>query len=87
MLLIAVLSTSLIVHVLWMWTASRSVETIVSSLNSQTSYAAVRELQQAFKGAEAACARNDIKHRLIESQSLWPSRHIERMSRTIEVTA
>jgi adenylate cyclase len=54
LMLIAVLSTALIVHASWDWTASRNIETVVGSLNRQTADAVERELQSTFRGAEGA---------------------------------
>src|SRR3954462_15383536 len=54
LMLIAVLSTALIVHASWDWTASRNIETVVSSLNRQTADAVERELQSTFRGTEGA---------------------------------
>jgi adenylate cyclase len=54
LMLLAVLSTALIVHASWNWTASRNIETVVASLNRQTADAVTRELQATFRGAEGA---------------------------------
>src|SRR5689334_11802111 len=54
LMLVAVLSTALIVHASWDWTASRNIETVVGSLNRQTADAVERELQSTFRGAEGA---------------------------------
>src|SRR6185436_16970520 len=44
LMLLAVLSTALIVHASWSWTAGRNIETVVGSLNRQTADAVSREL-------------------------------------------
>jgi adenylate cyclase len=54
LMLLAVLSTALIVHASWDWTASRNIETVVGSLSRQTADAVGRELQATFRGAEGA---------------------------------
>ena len=36
LMVLAVLTTALIVHASWNWTASRNIETVVGSLNRQT---------------------------------------------------
>lgn len=54
LMLVAVLATALIVHVSWMWTANRNVETVVSSLNAQTAQAVRQELETTFKASEGA---------------------------------
>jgi adenylate cyclase len=54
LMLLAVLSTALIVHASWNWTASRNIETVVASLNRQTADAVSRELQATFRGTEGA---------------------------------
>jgi class 3 adenylate cyclase len=53
-MLLAVLSTALIVHASWSWTAGRNIETVVGSLNRQTADAVSRELQGTFIAAEGA---------------------------------
>src|SRR6266542_933014 len=50
LMLLAVLSTALIVHASWSWTASRNIETVVGSLSRQTADAVGRELQATFHG-------------------------------------
>jgi class 3 adenylate cyclase len=54
LVLIAVLATALIVHVSWMRTASRNVETIVGSINVQTAGAVKKELETTFRASEGA---------------------------------
>lgn len=54
LVLTAVLSTALVVHGLWMWTASRNVETVVNSLNAQTAKAVRDELGTTFRASEGA---------------------------------
>jgi class 3 adenylate cyclase/HAMP domain-containing protein len=54
LMLVAVLSTALIVHVSWMWTADRNVGTVVSSLNAQTAQAVRQELETTFRASEGA---------------------------------
>ena len=54
LMLFAVLATALIVHVSWMWTANRNVETVVSSLNAQTAQAVRQELETTFRASEGA---------------------------------
>jgi hypothetical protein len=50
----AVLLTALVVHLSWMWTASRNIETVVGSLNSQTASAVRQELEATFRASEGA---------------------------------
>jgi class 3 adenylate cyclase len=54
LVLIAVLATALIVHISWMRTASRNVETIVGSINVQTAGAVKKELETTFRASEGA---------------------------------
>ena len=54
LVLAAVLLTALVVHLSWMWTASRNVETVVGSLNSQTASAVRKELETTFSASEGA---------------------------------
>src|SRR5215213_6432512 len=54
LVLTAVLLTALVVHVSWMWTASRNIETVVGSLNAQTASAVRKELETTFRAAEGA---------------------------------
>jgi adenylate cyclase len=54
LVLVAVLSTALIVHLSWMWTASRNIETVVASLNAQTAQAVRKELGTTFMASEGA---------------------------------
>ncbi len=54
LVLTAVLLTALVVHVSWMWTASRNIETVVGSLNAQTANAVRKELETTFRAAEGA---------------------------------
>jgi adenylate cyclase len=54
LVLAAVLLTALVVHLSWMWTASRNVETVVGSLNSQTANAVRKELESTFRASEGA---------------------------------
>ena len=54
LVLAAVLLTALVVHLSWMWTASRNVESIVGSLNSQTANAVRKELETTFRASEGA---------------------------------
>jgi class 3 adenylate cyclase len=54
LVLTAVLLTALVVHVSWMWTASRNIETVVGSLNAQTANAVRNELETTFRAAEGA---------------------------------
>ncbi len=54
MLLVAVLSTALVIHLSWSWTARRNIETVVASLNAQTANAVRRELELTFRAAEGA---------------------------------
>jgi class 3 adenylate cyclase len=54
LLLLAVLSTALVIHLSWSWTARRNIETVVASLNTQTANAVRRELDQTFRAAEGA---------------------------------
>jgi adenylate cyclase len=54
LVLTAVLLTALVVHVSWMWTASRNIETVVGSLNTQTANAVRKELESTFRAAEGA---------------------------------
>jgi adenylate cyclase len=54
LVLIAVLSTALVVHMSWMWTASRNIETVVGSLNAQTANAVRNELETTFRASEGA---------------------------------
>ena len=54
LMLVAVLSTALIVHVSWMWTADRNIGTVVSSLNAQTAQAVRSELETTFRASEGA---------------------------------
>ncbi|MGE0239345.1 MAG: adenylate/guanylate cyclase domain-containing protein [Parvibaculaceae bacterium] len=54
LVLVAVLATALIVHVSWMRTASRNVETIVGSINVQTAGAVKKELETTFRASEGA---------------------------------
>ena len=54
LVLTAVLVTALVVHVSWMWTASRNIETVVGSLNAQTANAVRQELETTFRAAEGA---------------------------------
>src|SRR5262245_5028665 len=54
LVLVAVLTTALIVHVSWMRTASRNVETIVGSINVQTAGAVKKELEATFRASEGA---------------------------------
>lgn len=54
LVLIAVLATALIVHVSWMRTANRNVETIVGSINVQTAAAVKKELEATFRASEGA---------------------------------
>jgi len=53
-MLVAVLTTALIVHVSWMWTANRNVGTVVSSLNGQTAQVVRNELEATFRASEGA---------------------------------
>lgn len=54
LVLAAVLVTALIVHVSWMRTASRNIETVVSSINVQTASAVRNELETTFRASEGA---------------------------------
>lgn len=54
LVLIAVLATALIVHVSWMRTANRNVETVVGSINVQTAAAVKNELEATFRASEGA---------------------------------
>jgi adenylate cyclase len=54
LMLVAVLATALIVHVSWMFTASRNIETVVSSLNGQTAQVVRNELATTFRASEGA---------------------------------
>src|SRR6185295_14653642 len=54
LMLLAVLSTALIVHASWSWTAGRNIETVVGSLNRQTADAVSRELHATFRSTEGA---------------------------------
>jgi adenylate cyclase len=54
LLLLAVLSTALVIHLSWSWTAGRNIETVVASLSGQTANAVRRELDIAFRAAEGA---------------------------------
>jgi adenylate cyclase len=54
LMLVAVLSTALIVHVSWMWTADRNIGTVVSSLNGQTAQVVRNELGATFRASEGA---------------------------------
>jgi adenylate cyclase len=54
LVLVAVLATALIVHISWMRTASRNVETIVGSINVQTAGAVKKELEATFRASEGA---------------------------------
>jgi len=54
LVLIAVLATALVVHISWMRTASRNVETIVGSINVQTAGVVKKELETTFRASEGA---------------------------------
>ena len=54
LMLIAVLSTALIVHASWNWAAGRNVDTVVASLSGQSADAVRRELDATFRAAEGA---------------------------------
>jgi adenylate cyclase len=54
LLLLAVLSTALVIHLSWSWTARRNIETVVASLSGQTANAVRRELDLTFRAAEGA---------------------------------
>jgi adenylate cyclase len=54
LVLAAVLITALVVHLSWMWTASRNVQSVVGSLNSQTANAVRKELETTFRASEGA---------------------------------
>ncbi|MGE3874273.1 MAG: hypothetical protein AB7F74_15080 [Parvibaculaceae bacterium] len=54
LVLVAVLATALIVHISWMRTATRNVETIVGSINVQTAGAVKKELEATFRASEGA---------------------------------
>ncbi len=52
LMLIAVLSTAVIVHASWNWAAGRNVETIVASLSGQSAETVRRELDGRFRAAK-----------------------------------
>lgn len=54
LVLAAVLSTALLVHMSWSWTASRNIETVVGSLNTHTASAVRKELETTFRASEGA---------------------------------
>src|SRR5262245_61859604 len=54
LLLLAVLSTALVIHLSWSWTARRNIESVVASLNGQTADAVRSELDHTFCAAEGA---------------------------------
>lgn len=54
LVLIAVLASALIVHVSWMRTASRNIETVVASINVETAAAVRKELEGTFRASEGA---------------------------------
>jgi class 3 adenylate cyclase len=54
LVLIAVLATALIVHISWLRTANRNVETVVGSINVQTAGAVKKELDTTFRASEGA---------------------------------
>jgi adenylate cyclase len=54
LLLLAVLSTALVIHLSWSWTARRNIESVVASLNGQTADAVRSELDHTFRAAEGA---------------------------------
>ncbi len=54
LMLLAVLSTALIVHYSWMRVSSANIESIVGSLNASTAKSVQRELEGTFKSSEAA---------------------------------
>lgn len=54
LVLVAVLTTALIVHISWMRTANRNVESVVGSINVQTAAAVKKELEATFHASEGA---------------------------------
>lgn len=54
LVLVAVLSTALLVQASWMWTANRNIETVVGSLNAQTANAVRNELETTLRASEGA---------------------------------
>jgi adenylate cyclase len=54
LLLLAVLSTAVVIHLSWSWTARRNIESVVASLNGQTADAVRSELDHTFRAAEGA---------------------------------
>jgi adenylate cyclase len=54
LVLIAVLASALIVHVSWMRTSSRNIESVVGSINVETAAAVRNELEGTFRASEGA---------------------------------
>ncbi len=54
LVLVAVLASALIVHVSWMRTSSRNIETVVGSINVEAAAAVKKELEGTFRGSEGA---------------------------------
>lgn len=54
LVLLAVLSTALIIHLSWAVTAERNITDVVSTLNTRTAGDVRREIETTFKGAEGA---------------------------------
>jgi class 3 adenylate cyclase len=54
LVLSVVLLTALVVHISWMWTASRNIDSVVGSLNAQTANAVRQELESTFRASEGA---------------------------------
>lgn len=54
LVLIAVLASALIVHISWMRTAGRNIETVVASINVETAAAVRKELEGTFRASEGA---------------------------------
>ena len=54
LVLVCVLASALIVHVSWMRTSSRNIETVVASINVETAAAVKNELEGTFRASEGA---------------------------------
>jgi adenylate cyclase len=54
LVLVCVLASALIVHVSWMRTSSRNIETVVASINVETAAAVKKELEGTFRASEGA---------------------------------
>lgn len=54
LVLVCVLASALIVHVSWMRTSSRNIETVVASINVETAAAVKNELEGTFRTSEGA---------------------------------